>query len=178
MITLEQVERLREKANVSFEEAKGALEAADGDMLNALIYLERKGKVAPPEGGGYYSSQHQAEEEQPPRQEAKSQPKGESFGQMMRRFGRFCGRLLNKGNTNYLEAERLGNVVFSLPVTVVALLLLFLFWVSVPLFIITLFLGFRYRFRGDDLGRESVNRVMDGATNAAEDIKRNFSESK
>lgn len=56
MITLEQVEKLREKANVSYDEAKAALEAANGDMLEALINLEKQGKVVPPEGGGYYRS--------------------------------------------------------------------------------------------------------------------------
>ena len=55
MITLEQVEKLREKANVSYDEAKAALEAANGDMLEALINLEKQGGGAS-EGGGYYRS--------------------------------------------------------------------------------------------------------------------------
>jgi len=176
MATLEQVERLREKANVSFEEAKAALEATDGDLLNALIYLEKQGKVAPPAGGGYYSSQSAA----PTAEQAKSREQdkkhsGESFAEMMRCFGRFCGKVLDKGNNNYLEAERRGGTVFSLPVTVVVLLVIFLFWVAIPLFIVSLFFGFRYRFRGSELGRESVNRVMDGASDTAEEIKRSFS---
>ena len=35
-ITLEQVDKLRERANVSFEEAKIALEQNNGDLLDAL----------------------------------------------------------------------------------------------------------------------------------------------
>ena len=46
-ITLEQAEKLREKADVTLEEAKAALEAADGDLLDALIWLERQGKPSP-----------------------------------------------------------------------------------------------------------------------------------
>ncbi len=57
MVTLEQVEKLRERADVSYDEAKAALEEANGDLLEALITLEKKGSVTPPEGGGYYSSQ-------------------------------------------------------------------------------------------------------------------------
>ncbi|MDR2615905.1 MAG: ubiquitin, partial [Oscillospiraceae bacterium] len=48
MATLEQVEKLRERANVSFEEAKAALDEADGDLLDALILLEKQGKTAAP----------------------------------------------------------------------------------------------------------------------------------
>ena len=39
-ITLEQVERLREKADVSYGQAKAALEYSGGNLLDALIYLE------------------------------------------------------------------------------------------------------------------------------------------
>ena len=42
-ITLEMVERLREKASVSYAEAKQALEYSEGNLLDALIYLKEKG---------------------------------------------------------------------------------------------------------------------------------------
>lgn len=174
MVTLEQVERLREKTNVSFEDAKIALEAVDGDLLNALIYLEKQGKVKPPAGDGFYSSAGSTEEETKTDANANA-PRGESFGDMMKRFGRFCGKLLHKGNTNSLEAEKGDTVVFSMPVTVVLVLTIFLFWVVVPLFIISLFCGLRYHFRGRDLGRESVNKVMDGASDTVDGIKKSIS---
>lgn len=63
MATLEQVEKLREKASVSFEEAKAALEACNDDLLDAIIWLEKRGKVNAPVAGGYYSSEHNSEGE-------------------------------------------------------------------------------------------------------------------
>ena len=48
-ITLEQVERLREKADVSYAQAKEALEYSGGNLLDALIYLEEKGAIPRPE---------------------------------------------------------------------------------------------------------------------------------
>ena len=45
---LEQIERLRERAKVTYDEAKHAYEAAGGDLLEALILLEKQGKVKPP----------------------------------------------------------------------------------------------------------------------------------
>ena len=179
MATLEQVEKLREKAGVSFEEAKAALDANDGDLLESIISLEKQGKVNQPVSGGYYSSQNAGPDEEETAYHTYKTYKyrekhGESFGDMLKRFGRFCGRLFTKGNNNYFEAEKNGNVVVSCPVTALVLMLLFLFWIIVPLVIIGLFFGFRYHFRGHDLGRESVNRVMDSASNTAEEIKKTF----
>ena len=40
-ITLEKVDMVRERTVVSYEKAKQALEASEGDVLEALIYIER-----------------------------------------------------------------------------------------------------------------------------------------
>lgn len=175
MATIEQVEKLREKANVSFEEAKAAIDASNGDLLDALIWLEKQGKVNPPAGGGYYSSDYAPEDEKKSGSKEKSKEyHGETFSEMMRRFGRFCARIINKGNNNFFEAKKNETVIISCPVTALVILLIFLFWVIVPLVLIGLFFGFRYSFRGDDLGKDSVNKVMDDATATAEEIKRSI----
>lgn len=49
-VTMEKVERLKESADVGFEVAKEALEAANGDILEAIIALERDGKLGPNPG--------------------------------------------------------------------------------------------------------------------------------
>jgi hypothetical protein len=183
MATLEQVEKLREKANVSFEEAKAALEACNDDLLDAIIYLERQGRVTPPAGGGYYSSTGTAEEQgyyagNTAGAGGPCRPNHGSFKESMGKFGRFLAKVFNIGNTNYLEARKNGEVLFSVPVTALALLLIFFFWVTVPLFILSLFFGFRYTFVGNELGTEPVNKVMDGASNTVDDIKKDFSGNK
>ena len=53
MTNYEMVELLRQKANVSYEEAKAALEAANWDLLDAIVLLEREGKV--PENDARFS---------------------------------------------------------------------------------------------------------------------------
>ena len=63
-ITLEQVERLREKANVSYTQARDALERSGGDLLEALIWLESQGAVPPPEGGRFYTTSPKAQARQ------------------------------------------------------------------------------------------------------------------
>jgi len=175
---LEKVEKLREKANVSFAEAKDALDNADGDILDALIVLEQQGKTSIPAGGGYFAGSETYNEYQQysTSGESGAERRGETFSEMLKRFGRFCLMLLNKGNSNFLDATKGGALMFSCPVTAVVILVLFFFWVTIPLFIFSLFFGFRYRFRGEDLDRESVNSVMDGAANVVDDVKKSFTD--
>lgn len=179
--TLEQVELLREKANVNYDEAKEALESSDGDLLDALIYLEKKGKVTPPAGGGYYSSEKSLPEQGFSQQKGEYDEKynssaksGVRFRDLMRRFGRFCAKLVHKGNINTLEVIKDGVVKTAFPVTLLVILLVFAFWITVPLLILGLFFGYRYQFRGPDLEKEVVNEAMDSVANTAEELKRSF----
>jgi len=178
MTELEKVEKLREKANVGFAEAKEALDHVGGDILDALIYLEKQGKSTVPAGGGFFSGDGAPAPEQHYQRSDAGEPhvRVESFGDMMRRFGRFCLRLIDKGTTNFIEATKNGNLLFSCPVLAAVILILFFFWVTVPLFVLSLFFGFRYSFRGPDLGRDSFNRVMDSATDMADGVKRSFTD--
>lgn len=59
MDDLEKAEKIRSKGPVSYEEARDALKEADGDLLDAVIVLERQGKINRPVGGGFYSTQRQ-----------------------------------------------------------------------------------------------------------------------
>jgi len=182
MTELEKVEKLREKANVSFAEAKEALDKSGGDILDALIYLENQGKVTVPAGGGFFSGA-----DLPAQQERTSSGNseksnhhggsGEEFADLMKRFGKFCLKMFNKGLNNYLEASKGDQHLFSCPILIVILLAMFFFWVTIPLFVISLFCGFRYRFTGADLGRDSVNNMMDSASDIVDDVKRSFTES-
>ena len=57
-VTLEQVEKLREKSGLSYEQARQLLEQTGGDLLEALIILERQGTL---QGGSAYYSTRPAE---------------------------------------------------------------------------------------------------------------------
>ena len=57
----EMVEKLRAKANVSYEEAKAALEKSDWDMLDALVLLESEGKVKDAPEAKEYTTQEKKE---------------------------------------------------------------------------------------------------------------------
>jgi hypothetical protein len=149
MTTLEQIEKLREKANVTYEEAKSALDAANGDLLDALILLEKQGKVQPPAGDGFYSSAkgttENAAEKADSKQERRSSA-GESFGDVLDRIGKFCISVINKGNAINLEVRKNSETKARCPLTVLVLLLIFAPWITLPLIIVGLVLGYQYRF--------------------------------
>ena len=53
MASLKTVEKLRARAGVSYEDAREALDNSDDDMLDALIWLEKNGKVEQPRVSRY-----------------------------------------------------------------------------------------------------------------------------
>ena len=98
MDNLEKVEKIREKTGVSYEEAKAALEATNYDVLDAIIYLEKNGKVKAPEVTSYTTEQAQqtSTEFEQAQQEYTRDCNKKTFGQMMDQFFSWCGRLLKK----------------------------------------------------------------------------------
>jgi len=182
MTEIEKVEKLRENANVTFAEAKEALDNSGNDILDALIYLENSGKARVPEGGGFYSGTDLPVPAEPAvsgdnAAGTKNTGSGEEFVDLMKRFGAFCLKMFNKGLNNYLEATKGDQLLFSCPVLIVILLAVFFFWITTVLFVISLFFGFRYRFSGDDLGKDSINSVMENASGVVDEVKKSVSES-
>lgn len=177
MISLEQVEELRKRANITYDEAKKALEETNGDILEAIINLEKQNKIQPPKGGGYYSTKYDTREQN---NYEKSDTKGKykeeeisvTIKELLKKTGNFIMKAIDKGNRNHFEVVKNGERIMTLPVTIIALLVIFMFWVVFPLMIVGLFFGFRYRFSGPDLGRDDINRAMDSVAGVAENIKK------
>ena len=163
MTHYEMAEKLAEKMNVTLEEAKTALEACDWEMLDAALMLEKEHGAASERA---YSTRPEPEEEKSRREQAKERRRGVVNG-----LGDLVRSLFNMGNRNRFEVRKGDDTVLEMPVLVLVLLMLFAFWVCVPLLVIGLFAGFHYSFSGAELGRESVNNAMDKAAEMAEKVK-------
>ncbi len=157
----EMVEKLRAKANVSYEDAKRALEAADWDLLDALVLLEGEGRIKPEAKEGFTTKK----EPQPRREDGAQAAKG-----FFRRLLEAVASLVNRGNRIDFEVRKHDKVVFSLPMTAMVLLLLFTFWFSLVLLVVGLFFGLRYSLKGAKAA-DAVNKAMDKAAQAAENIR-------
>ena len=165
MDNFEKVEKLREHANVTYEEAKEALENSNWDILDAMIYLEKNGKTRESQRAEYSTKTERCV--------------GEVIDDRKEeRRSNFKDSILDMGNSNSFCVEKDGKEIFRIPITVLVLLLLFAFWVVVPLLIIGLFLNMRYHFQGPDMHAVDldINKAMDSAAETAENIKNGFSQ--
>ena len=181
-ITLEMVERLREKAPVSYGQAKRALEYSEGNLLDALIYLEEQGAI-PRQEGAYFTTRGETPPPPPPAPPA-PEPEAETGGGKKKKKKRPAREAKAGGRPsllqtlrrwlidNELEIWRKDKPVTALPVLILVLLVIFAYYVTIPLLILGLFLGFRYRFSGPDLERDSLNDVMDNVADTAADLGR------
>jgi hypothetical protein len=87
-ITLEKIDIVRERTGASYSEAKEALEACEGNVVDALIYLE--GQKEPPVDNMFSSK--------------------EEFFDWMR-------EMINKGNVNRIRIKKDEKVLIDIPVT-------------------------------------------------------------
>ncbi len=163
----EMVEKLRAKANVSYEEAKAALEASDWDMLDALVLLESEGKVKDAPENKEYTTQEKKEY-------SWNTGSGEvkvTFSSALSKLWDWVKKLFQKGNANQFVITRKGDELIAMPITVLALLLICFWPFSLIILFVGLFLGARYSFRGPDINtnvNDFMNKAQDKAASAVE----------
>lgn len=158
----EKIEKLRQRADVSYEEARDALRACEGDLLDAMVYLERLGQAKAPEQTTFSTNAEEKRSyENVPEAVVRSQNENSdpSFGEQL---GHLLKTAFQKSLDNSLVVSHRGEEKFRLPILVVVLLfLVFNFGVIVAL-VVSLFFDVKYQFAGkDDLSK--VNQVMDEA---------------
>ena len=178
MENFEKVEKLREKTGVSYEDAKNVLEQCNYDILDAMIELERQGKVAAPNEGTYTAGASKDMENVKKFEIAQKQYEKDcnsnGFKEGCRKLGNFIKMLFEKSIEIQFCVNKDGQKLAAVPVLVLVILLLGFFWVTLPLLIIGLFFGFTYNFIGDDKVVVDANDVCDKASQTAENIKNEF----
>ncbi len=171
MNEFEKVEKLRTKADVSYEEAKRALEENNWDLLDAMIALEKEGKAKQPTRQSYSTKYEKGHDDK----ETKGEYYYEYYGSesLWTKVKSACKKIVVNGMENQFVIKRNGDTILKLPVLIFVILLLALWEVALPLLIIGLFLSCRYEFVGIE-EMEPVNKAMDAMENMAEDIKDEF----
>ena len=176
MEKLEKVELIREKTGVSYDDANVALEAANGDVLDAIIWLERMGKADTQSAAYTTATDYDGSYTSPEMAEAQSAYQESSRSGFDNLFNALK-RLLKKGIDTTFVAERNGERALALPVLVV-ILGFFVWGATLWLLIIGLFFGFRYHIEGTSQVTAGVNSVMDSAGGLADTIKDTVTSSK
>lgn len=174
MDKLKLINKLREKANISYEEAKIALENNNWDMLDALLYLEEQGKLPKPSISIFYTNEAR------PNLEIQEIKGGNEYNYQGPRasqgfFEHVC-RFIDSCNNIFFEIRRFDKLALKLPLTVVTILTIFMFWIVIPTAIISLFMDVEFYLSTNKLNinLKEVNKVLKRASDYAKDIKEKF----
>lgn len=173
MNEFEKVEKLRERANVTYEEARAALNEAGGDLLDAMVLLEKQGKTSGPQVSTYKTTY----EEQKGYEEvvAKSEGSDDAGGRLWESIKRLIRVIWNKltGNSlSFINGD--GKEAMRIPLVVPVVLLILGWYAFIPVMVIMLFFGFRYKIVGSDEmpnANEIFDRAGDMAQSAADHVR-------
>lgn len=170
----EMIEILMSKANVSREEAEEVLEKCDWDLLDSIIYLERRGKI---ENNNNTTIIEVKEESDSKKKSYKGhKEKCGGIGEIVGRIFKFIGKIIKKGNENYFEIRKDNEKPIKISLTISVLLLVFLFWAVGVLLVIGLFCGYKYSISGPNIKCDGVNDALGKVSESADNIKKDFKE--
>ena len=140
---IEMVEKLREKAGITSEEAADALNRANWDMLEALVILENEGKI-PPLTSSVVTT------EQDPYGNAQKNTSGEYGRRYENSLGEKVKRLLQNSLTYSFIVRRHGKEILSLPVLILIVIACAMFYVSAVALLVGLLCECQYSVEKKD----------------------------
>ena len=173
MVDFEKVEKLVQKANVSYEDAKNALEAANGDMLDAIIALEKAGKVNSQASFTTTSPESSPYKDVPAVVDQTNKTEGKSF---FKDLGAAIKRGFRYTVDNSVRVVRNDVEVIKLPLWISIIAMLAAWELLLIVIVISFFFDCRYSVVGKDDANE-VNRVIDQASTFAGKVKESWNES-
>lgn len=140
-VRLDQIDELRKRGNISYEDAKDALERCEGDMVEAIIYLEKNKKI-------------KAEK---------------AFGQKECIFDKIKA-LIKRGSEIRFIMKKNDKIVLNLSLNVSILIAIFAFHVAIVGLLLALICGYRIKFEtneGEEVKvNQTLNKVQDGIQEA------------
>lgn len=146
-VRLENIDELRKRAKVSYEAAKEALEVCNDDLVEALIYLEKKNLV-------------------------NSEPCNEQKSS----FWASVKRIIKKGNNTKLIVSKKENVILSLPVTAAVIITILAPYLTVIALLVALFTGHRIRFEGKHGECTQMNNMMNKVADTVDNAKKTLTD--
>ena len=177
MEKLKLVDKLKNKANISYEEAKGALEKSNWDMLEAMLYLEAQGKVQKPSLSIFYTNEskesYNENGEEVNLKEDTNENNFENKNGFEGVFEAIC-KAIDTCNNIFIEIIRNSRVILKIPFTVLIVLLFFAFWIVIPLMIIGLFFNMEFLVSSKKIDVDKINKVFKETSKVVKDVKGKF----
>lgn len=157
------IEKLKNEANISYEEAKAALEKSNWDILDAFVYLEVIGKVQRPSDSIFYTNEYKENYIQSMMTNNKNQENNYNNAKRDNNFEgifvKVC-KIIDICNNIFFEIKKENKLFLRIPVTVIILLLIFSFGIVIPLYIVGLFFDFEFSLSGKMREVDKINHVL------------------
>ncbi len=152
MEEFEKVEQLVKVTGVSFEDAKNAIRACDGNIVDAMVYLEKLGKI----------NKNNAE--------SRSMSAEEKCRKAFEDVKKPAGKFVDYMTKNKLSIKKGEDEVVKVPVGAAAILGCMAASVAVPAAFISMMCGYEYSLSGET-GVEGTNKVMGKVGDVAVKVK-------
>lgn len=134
-ITLEQIDLIMQRANISYTEAKEALEQCGGDTVEALLLLEKANKLKPQGTTSSNSNTSNA--------------------------GKTCKGFLSKLHAISFIIRKDEQTIIDIPLTIAILALIFCCYISIVGLVIALILGYKVEIKGENTVADKINSTID-----------------
>lgn len=159
------LQKLINLTGVSREDAQAALEAADGDPLEALLWLERTGKCAHTGVGRYSTAAGETQDQPEPEEAADDGGEPTLDAPSIEGWKDTLFHLFHLLVDNRLEAWHRDDPerVIQCPLAAALVLLLLNWWVVAGVLLLGLALHWRYRLVGPQMERGPGREAMDQA---------------
>lgn len=163
MENLKLIDRLKNKTNISYEEAKTVLEKSNWDILDAMLYLEEKGKVPKPSDSIFYTNEYKESYKYIDvinKNDQKNNYNNRKSGNNFEGFFEVVCKVIDTCNKILFEIKRENRIFLKIPSTVMILLLIFAFWMVIPLAIVGLFFDMEFSLSGNKAEINKINNVF------------------
>lgn len=168
----ELIDRLINKTGISREEAESTLEKCQWDMLDAMVSLEKQGRIQGPEVSVFYTGALEGSIEGD--EKALIQPVNVKKEKAYNGVFEFVCHVIDMGNNIFIALCKGERTFLRIPLTVLVLLLCFTFWVIIPLVVVALFMDFHFVVASVKVNTDGVNRVIGKVEGAVVKIKEGF----
>ncbi|MDR3597749.1 ubiquitin [Clostridium sp.] len=168
------VDKLKNETNISYEEAKIVLEKSNWDILDAFVYLEDKGKVQKPSVSIFYTNECKENYKYSEVTNKKNQENNFKYAEKNNTFeGIFVAvcKIIDTCNNIFFEIKRENKVFLRIPVTVIMVLIIFAFWIVIPLYIVGLFFDLEFSLSGNRVEINKINHVLKAISENIKKVK-------
>ena len=173
------VEKLVDITGASYEDVKNALNACNGDMIDAVVYLEKLGKVkmfnsyVDPNATYFTEADAAAAAANAARKAAKKAEHKAKFEKTKSTFGEFIRKAVRFLTHNKITISKNDQEFANIPLLIALIICSISLGFAIICVFLSMMFGYEYSFKGET-NLEAANRVLAQAETAAGQVKAEY----